>query len=158
MKLRTLIIGAAMSLAFVATAFADVTTAAAPGLTWGDALAPFAPYIVAALAGLIIAFLGWVTALIQRWTGYQITAAQRAQLHSAAETAAGKIWAAADIAIAKQQIKVGDPRLQTGIEWVLGPGARAAAEGLKTSRLDVENLIVAKLGQMQASSPPAAAA
>lgn len=126
--------------------------------TWSQALAPEAPIIVAALGGLLVAIAGWAAALFTRWTGYQLTAQQRAALHSAAETAAGKIWAAADTAISQQQIRVGDPRLQRGLDWVLTVGAPEAVKSLSITPDQVESLIVAKLGQMQASSPPASPA
>jgi ABC-type multidrug transport system fused ATPase/permease subunit len=104
------------SLSAIVPALAQESTAQVhAGTVWGLV----APYLFTAISAAVVAVLGWLTSLFQRWTGIQIEARHREALHSAAMTgvaaAFNKIGQRADTIT----LDVRTALVKEGVEWML---------------------------------------
>lgn len=154
--LRRLLVLSVATLAFVAiflaAAAAQTTTAPTTTVSLWDALGPWASSIAAALAAVIIAFLGWVTETIRQKTGIQIDVLRSETLQAAITNGAGKAVVLLGDRLKTVTIDVRSPVVKEAVDYVL----RSAPEAVKHFGLSPDQLaekIIAKLGVITASNP-----
>jgi hypothetical protein len=115
---------------------------------------------------LITAFIGWLMWAVQKFLGIKSTESDWAVFHSAAKSAAGRLWAASDASIST--MKIGNDN-QTVI-WFANKAIsyvpelerrigfdpyKVGQDGFTAFEKAMQNEIAAELGKLQASSTPA---
>jgi hypothetical protein len=120
-------------------------------------IAALTPYIITGFGAVISGLAAWAVAVLKQRTGIAIAQANLDLFDKAATTQAGAIWAAADAGIANAKIDVGNPLIAGAANLILTRlPQEAAAIGMTPGK--VKDMIVGKIGALQASaSPPAAA-
>ena len=115
------------------------------------------PYIVMTLESVLGIAFTYIVTQGARLIHVQITEAQWQVVHSAADAAAKRIWAAAEPSIATAKIDVRSPSIAIAAQAAIDTIPRiAAATGVTPDNL--ASLIVAKLGGFQvATAAPAPA-
>lgn len=113
-----------------------------------QAIEVFKPLALEVLQLALLGIAGLVSKRAYAWFGFQLTEQQWMVVHSAAEAAAGKIWAAAEPSIATAKIQVSSPQVarvaQSAIDLI--PKA-VKATGISTD--DFVDLVVSKIGVLQ---------
>jgi hypothetical protein len=117
-------------------------------VTLTQAIDVFKPLMVEVLQLAFVGIAGFISQRVYAWFGFQLTEQQWQVVHSAAEAAAGKIWAVAEPSIATAKIEVSSPEVakiaQAAIDLV--PKA-IKATGITPD--EFVELVVSKIGVLQ---------
>lgn len=118
------------------------------GKDWIDVIRDLA-MAVASLLTVVIG--GFATPFLVKWFGQKTAEELRKVLHSAGQTAAGMVVAKMEGPISNVKFDVHNKQLAEAIDWVRQKGASDAVDKFKLSTDDIGNLILGKLGQLQAA-------
>jgi hypothetical protein len=106
-------------------------------------VADMAPYINLLVTALVGAAVTWFIALVNRWTGKEMAAADQAKLRQAAQDAAGMVFA----------IHASDPRIWAAVSKAVSLAPQIADITGFTPNV-FAHMIVSELGRMQAQTSP----
>lgn len=127
--------------------------ASAPAATWspGPLYLALQPYVLTAFGIVFTALFGWACALFQKHTGIVVSENARQAVQTAAENAAGRIYAAGDAKVASIQIPVSSPLVQAEIP-VVTAAVKSSVDQLGMTPERVGALIQGKIGLLQAQA------
>jgi hypothetical protein len=116
-------------------------------------VADMAPYINLLVTALVGAAVTWFIALVNRWTGKEMAAADQAKLRQAAQDAAGMVFANAEAGISSVSIHASDPRIWAAVSKAVSLAPQIADITGFTPNV-FAHMIVSELGRMQAQTSP----
>lgn len=114
------------------------------------------PYLLAMLNIVGMVVIGWAARLAEKYTGIRVTAEMREQLDRGLMNAAGAAYAKFSGPIANATIDVRHPLVATAYNHLIGGNAaKEAIDRLGVSPDRLKELLVSKIGILQATSVPA---
>jgi hypothetical protein len=116
-----------------------------------QAIEVFKPLALEVLQLAALGLAAVVSKQVHSWFGFQLTEQQWKVVHSTAEAAAGKIWAAAEPSIATAKIEVSSPTVARVAQAAIDLIPKAVkATGITTN--EFIELVVSKLGVLQSQA------
>lgn len=146
-----LMIVALAAVMVVAVGSATPAAAADTVVSAGPIYDLFQPYLQAVAEAVILALIGWIVALVQRWTGIQIEARHREALHSAAMTGVTHALVRLGVRLDHVTADVHSEIVAQAISWIEA-SVPDAIKALGVSPDTVSMLASAKLGQLIAGA------
>jgi Tfp pilus assembly protein PilV len=133
-----------------------VTAEPPPG--WAQFVAQVEPAIMSFLGIVVTAGLSFLGLQLANLMNRQQADSQRAQIHIAAATGAGQVFAAAPATadMLTKQIALDSPEVQHVANWIKTSGSGDAVKSLGLTDADVAGKAQGAIGQLQAASAAAA--